>query len=126
MSGKHRFVLDTNAVVSLLAGNRELSARLEAAEYIGISVISYLEFLAFEGLSDNDRVCFANFCKRVEVVSLSYDNSELLKLVLELRSCHRLKLPDAIIGATALSRNAFIITNDSHFAGIAPLSVQGC
>jgi tRNA(fMet)-specific endonuclease VapC len=25
MSGKHRFVLDTNAVVSLLAGNQKLS-----------------------------------------------------------------------------------------------------
>ena len=51
MSGNSWFVLDTNAVVSLLAGNRELSAQLEEAEYIGISVISYLEFLAFDGLS---------------------------------------------------------------------------
>ena len=126
MSGNRRFVLDTNAVVSLLAGNRELSAQLEAAEYVGISVISYLEFLAFDGLSDGDRDCFANFCKRVEVVSLSHDDSKLMKQALELRSSNRLKLPDAIIGATALSRNALIITNDSHFSGIALLSVQGC
>lgn len=33
---------------------------------------------------------------------------------------------DAIIGATALSRNAILITNDSHFSGIALLPVQGC
>lgn len=126
MSGSRRFLLDTNAIVSLLAGNRELSAQLETAEYVGISVISYLEFLAFNGLSDGDITCFDNFCKRVEVVSLSYDDSKLMKQALDLRSSHRLKLPDAIIGATALSRNALIITNDSHFSGIALLSVQGC
>ena len=51
MSGKRRFLLDTNAVVSLLAGNRELAIQLESAEFVGISVISYLEFLAFDGLS---------------------------------------------------------------------------
>ncbi len=40
MSGKLRCVLDTNAVVSLLNGNRELVTRLEAAAYVGISVIT--------------------------------------------------------------------------------------
>lgn len=44
MSGKNRLLLDTNAVVSLLAGNRKLAEQLEAAECVGISVITYLEF----------------------------------------------------------------------------------
>lgn len=126
MSGNSRFVLDTNAVVSLLAGNHELSTQLAEAEYIGISVISYLEFLAFVGLSEGDRACFASFCKRVDVVPLGHEDSRLMKLVLDLRSNHRLKLPDAIIGATALSRNALLITNDFHFSGVAMLTVQGC
>lgn len=64
MSGKRRFLLDTNAVVSLLAGNHELAVQLESAEYVGISIISYLEFLAFDGLSDSDHACFASFCER--------------------------------------------------------------
>jgi predicted nucleic acid-binding protein len=126
MSGKRRFVLDTNALVSLLAGNHVLSAQLQAAEYVGISIISYLEFLTFDGLSDSDHSCFADFCNRVDVVSLSNNDSNLMKQTLELRSNYRLKLPDAIIGATALSRNALLITNDSHFSGIELLTVQGC
>lgn len=126
MSGKFRFVLDTNALVSLLSGNRALSEQLQNAEYVGISIISYLEFLAFDALSDNDRDCFSNFCKRVEVVSLSYTDNKLIKQALELRNRHRLKLPDAIIGATALSCNAVLITNDSHFHNIGSLSVQSC
>jgi len=126
MSGRRRFVLDTNAVVSLLAGNRELATLLEAAEYVGISVISYLEFLVFDGLSDSDRVCFARFCERVEIVVLAHGDTELITYALDLRNRHRMRLPDAIIGATALSRNAFLITNDSHFSGISSLSVQKC
>ena len=102
MSGKRWFLLDTNAVVSLLSGNRELAEQLEAAEYVGISVISYLEFLAFDGLSDSDRACFTEFCERIEVVALTHEDRGLMKLALDLRSNHRLKLPDAIIGATAL------------------------
>lgn len=126
MSGKRRFLLDTNAVVSLLAGNRKLADLLESAEYVGISIISYLEFLAFDGLSEADRACFARFCERVEIVPLVYDNSDMIELALDLRRHRRLKLPDAIIGATALSRNAFLVTSDAHFAGIDQLDVQGC
>lgn len=125
MSGKLRYVLDTNAVVSLLNGNRELATRLETAVYVGISVNTYLEFLAFDCLSDNDRNSFRLFCSRVEIVPLARDD-ELSDKTLMLRTKHRLKLPDAIIGATALCRNALIITNDSHFSDISSLTVQGC
>lgn len=125
MSGKTRFVLDTNAVVSLLNGNRDLATRLEAAAYVGISVITYLEFLAFDGLSEDDRNSFKQFCSRVEIVPLVH-NDDLADRALILRSQHRLKLPDAIIGATALSKNALLITNDSHFSCISSLKVQDC
>lgn len=126
MSGEHRFLLDTNGVVSLLAGNQELAAQLDGAEYVGISVVSYLEFLAFDGLSASDRACFTSFCEQVEIVSLTHEDQKLITLILDLRNRHRLKLPDAIIGATAIFRNALLITNDSHFASIKSLAVQGC
>lgn len=125
MSGKPRFVLDTNAVVALLNGNRKLAARLETAAYVGISVITYLEFLAFDGLTPDDRTTFRRFCDRVEVVPLAH-NDTLADHALELRVRHRLKLPDAIIGATAQCRKATIVTNDTHFSGIPSLSVQSC
>jgi predicted nucleic acid-binding protein len=125
MSGKPRFVLDTNAVVSLLNGNHELAAQLEAAEYVGISVVTFLEFLAFDGLSLDDRKNFKRFCSRVEIVPLVH-NDDLADNALTLRTQHRLKLPDAIIGATALCRKAILITNDSHFSDISTLAVQAC
>lgn len=125
MSGE-RVVLDTNAVVSLLAGNRDLAEKLNTAKYVGISVITYLEFLAFDGLSDSDRDSFLRFAQLVEVVPLVHDDKRLIATTLDLRKRFRMKLPDAIIGATALSRNSLLITNDSHFSNIDSLPVQPC
>lgn len=126
MNGNRRIVLDTNAVISFLAGNLALAEQLEHAEYVGISIIVYLEFLAFDGLSVSDRDCFYRFCERVDVVALSAEDDELLTQALSLRTNNNMKLPDAIIGATALTRNALLVTNDTHFSGISHLAVQGC
>jgi hypothetical protein len=57
MSG-NRYVLDTNAIVALLQGNFQLIQLLQDADWIGVSVISKIEFLAFSGLSQEDRQLF--------------------------------------------------------------------
>ncbi len=54
MSGK-RYVLDTNAIIALLQGSTMLVQLLQDADWVGISVISQIEFLAFSGLSEDDR-----------------------------------------------------------------------
>jgi tRNA(fMet)-specific endonuclease VapC len=51
----NRYLLDTNAIVALLQGNSQLIQLLQNADWIGISVISQIEFLAFSGLSQGDR-----------------------------------------------------------------------
>jgi predicted nucleic acid-binding protein len=51
MNGR-RFILDTNAFISLLKGNSAVLKFLEHADWIGISIISRIEFLSFRGLSD--------------------------------------------------------------------------
>ena len=40
MNGCNRYLLDTNAVISLLAGNEGLATELASAQWIGISVIN--------------------------------------------------------------------------------------
>lgn len=126
MSGDGRYLLDTNAVVSLLAGNDTLSALLDDASWVGISIVSYLEFLAFDDLSEADREAFASFCGRVDVVPVSREDEALVRHALALRSRHRLKLPDAIIGATALTQDAALVTADADFAKVSSLTVLPC
>ena len=126
MSGEGRYLLDTNAIVSLLGGNRILSDKLDHASWIGISIVSYLEFLALEGLPNCDRDAFMDFCGRVEVIPLTREDDGLVKQTLDLRSRYRLKLPDAIIGATALSCDAVLVTSDTDFAKVPSLTSQAC
>jgi len=60
MSG-NRYVLDTNAIVALLQGNLQLVQLLQNASWIGISIISQIEFLVFSGLTEADRQ-FSTVC----------------------------------------------------------------
>lgn len=123
MSG-NRYLLDTNAIISLLRGNQPLVALLNDAPWVGISVISKLEFLAFPQLSHADRELFAELETRVDVVGLPSDDRQLLDTIVTLRNSSGLKLPNAIIAASATVRGARLITADQHFRSIPSLDVE--
>jgi tRNA(fMet)-specific endonuclease VapC len=122
MSGD-RLVLDTNAVVSLLNGTGAIAACIAAASWIGISVITRLEFLAFSELSSGDRELFERFCQRVDTIGLSKDDGELIETAVRLRRDCGLKLPDAVIAATAIVQRADLVTADEDFGKVNGLSV---
>lgn len=122
MNGK-RYLLDTNAIVALLKGNTTFHTELQNSEWVGISVISQLEFLAFPKLTDADRLLFVEFLERVEKVELFSYNTPLLETILQVRRVHRLKLPDAIVAASAIQNNAVLVTEDADFSGVVGLQV---
>ena len=115
MSGK-RLLLDTNAVVALLQGDVRLVQLLRQAEWVGISVISRIEFLVFSGLTESDRQLFQQFLQRVEVVGLAADDTALTEQIIVVRQQYRLKLPDAVIAAMAIRKDAALVTADRGFS----------
>jgi hypothetical protein len=122
MSGS-RFLLDTNAVVALLAGQGTIGATLNDADWIGISVITKIEFLVFQDLDAHDRELFDDFEKLVEVVGIDSKDSALIKRTIALRKTYGLKVPDAIVGATAMENSATLITLDDDFRRVQELVV---
>ena len=84
MSGE-RYLLDTNAIVALLQGNYQLVQLLQNADWIGISIISKIEFLAFTGLTIADRQLFEQFIQRVDVMNLSSTDTVLIEKIIEIR-----------------------------------------
>ncbi|MEX0269034.1 type II toxin-antitoxin system VapC family toxin [Leptolyngbyaceae cyanobacterium UHCC 1019] len=107
-----RYLLDTNAIIALLQGNQQVSGSLQNAEWIGISLISQLEFLAFTRLTDEDRQLFEQFLQQIEVIGLSAEQNNLITQIVQVRQQYRLPLPDAIIVATAIQMNANLVTAD--------------
>lgn len=108
-----RFLLDTNAIIQLLKGNVQVLDLIANADYLAISVISEIEFTAFSGLSRSDLILFEAFKERVEVIDLVASNHELMKAIRSIREDRSLKLPDAIIAASAQVESAVLVTADT-------------
>lgn len=122
MSGK-RYLLDTNAIIVILQGNNHLLKLLQNADWIGISIISQIEFLSFPSLNSVDRQSFTLFINRIEVISLETNQIVLIDKIIEVRQKYRLKLPDAIIGATAIYMKADLLTQDQEINKITELTI---
>ncbi|MCU0565704.1 MAG: type II toxin-antitoxin system VapC family toxin [Oculatellaceae cyanobacterium Prado106] len=122
MSGS-RYVFDTNAIVALLQGNAQLIQLTQDADWIGISVISQIEFLVFPGLTESDRQLFQAFLQRVEILGLIATDGALIHRIIEIRQQYRLKLPDAVIAAVTFHHSAILVTADQEFSKVNSLSV---
>lgn len=97
-----KLLLDTNAIIALLKENEELKKVTGTADAIFISIISELEFKSFTNLSESDRRLFDSFASMIDVYDLQSSNNTLKNKIIKLRNTYRLKLPDAIIAASAI------------------------
>lgn len=113
-----RFLLDTNAVLYLLGGRR--AQALPDGTYF-LSVISELELLAYPALTPAEDAQIKAFLQDITIVEL---NNVVKSHAIELRKRHGLKLPDAIIAATAITLNATVLTNDQRLLSLATISTQ--
>lgn len=103
-------VLDTNIVLYLLAGR--LATPLPAKTY-GVSIITEMELLSHPDLSESDERAIHAF---LAAITLMEPVPAVRATAVRLRRQHRLKLPDAIIAATALEAGAELLTNDAKLA----------
>ena len=111
-------VLDTNVVLYLLRG--DLTQPLDPADYY-VSVITEMELLSFPGLDRAGEAAIEEFLGAVTVVDLT---PEIRRAAIALRARHGLKLPDAIIAATAQVLQAKLLTNDEALLRIEGLPAQ--
>jgi predicted nucleic acid-binding protein len=117
-SDEVKAVLDTNAVIYLQKGWLEVS--LPPGEYL-ISVITEIELLSFAGLNNEQRSWLQRLIDDLDVVEIDW---AVKQCTIALRRDHRLKLPDALIAATAITRDAVLLTNDAQLAAVPELRCQ--
>jgi tRNA(fMet)-specific endonuclease VapC len=114
MPGK-RLLLDTNAIIQLLAGNEELLEIAEQADFVSTSIICELEFLSIPGISNEDIELYQRFRSRIHVFGLPENDPGLSSRICGIRFSSGLKLPDAIIAGTAIQNDCLVVTADAHF-----------
>ncbi len=103
-------VLDTNTAMYFLGG--KLAQPLPDDDYI-VSVITQIELLSYPLLSPDEERQVLEFLTTVVVIELT---AEIRDAAIQLRRDYRLKLPDAIIAGTAMSRGVVLLTNDRRLA----------
>lgn len=112
------FVLDTNIVLYFLSGR--LAVPLPVGKYT-ISVITELELLAYPGLSGQEADQVETFISKISVAELT---SSVKTHAIDYRKRLNLKLPDAIIAATARSLDATLLSNDQRLLTLSDPQVQ--
>lgn len=123
MSG-NKVLPDTNAVGLYLDDRKFASKYLYPDLVVSISVITQLGFLSNPQLTIKNRSMFDEFIELIEIFPVTGENKELVKQVVSIRKKYKIKLPDAIIAATALVNNATLISADNIFSKVHNLKFQ--
>ena len=111
-------LLDTNVVLYFLGGR--LTNPLPLGQYL-VSVITEIELLSYPSLSSDEEIQIRDFLSKITVVEI---DGSIKELAIALRKQYRLRLPDAIIAATAQSLNATLFTNDARLANVTEINTQ--
>ena len=77
-------------------------------------------YLPYPSLRPEEEKQIGQFLEEISVVEL---NPEIKKRTIQIRRAHKVKLPDAIIIATALSLEAKIFSNDTQMTKISHLDI---
>lgn len=111
-------VLDTN--IALYFMGDKLAEPLPTGIYY-VSVITEMELLSYHALQRTEEQKIQAFLKHINIIELT---PEIKIKTINLRRAYKLKLPDAIIAATAIILKAKFITNDSRLHHITELETQ--
>ncbi|BAU52519.1 type II toxin-antitoxin system VapC family toxin [Mucilaginibacter gotjawali] len=110
MNGTDLFI-DTNICIYLLNGDIVLAELLQG-QNLYISIITEMELYAYHGDNASAIQVLDNFLKSISVINIE----EKVKInTIEIRKRSKLKLPDSIIAASAISFGLPLITADKGF-----------
>lgn len=110
---------DTNPLIYLLGGNIEVAEILDEKQ-VWLSVISELELFGKRGLSKSDIREINALLDNCFIAELS---PQVKRIVKEIMQSVVVKLPDAIIAATALYLDLPLLTADIGFRKIPKLKL---
>lgn len=118
MNGKA--LIDSNIIIYWAKGLLPNTSWLQNFESVAVSVVSYMEVLGFPFSNENEKLLLETFFSQIEIIDLS---PKIVEQVITIKQANRIKLPDAIIVATALVHDCSLVTRNisdfKHFTEIA-------
>lgn len=107
------YLIDTNILIyhfnQSIPNNSKDEIREIFINHFNISVITQMEFLGFKGHTEESFSKAKSFLSYAKVIQIEED---IVNTVIQLKRERKLKLPDAIIAATALNNDFTLITRN--------------
>ena len=107
-------LVDTNIALYLLGGDATVADLLDGRA-VHVSFVTELELLSYPELDAEEREAVADFLRECVIVDLS---AAIKAETIALRRSSRLKLPDALIAATALVGKMPLMSADRAFGRV--------
>ncbi len=108
MSGKNA-LLDSNIFIYISQKQLDFEKLLAHYDNFYTSVISKMEVLGYNFDSQQEKEIVENLFKEIEILNL---NEDIVNNVIETRKKRKIKLPDAIVYATASTNDIDLITRN--------------
>ena len=110
---------DTSLLINFFNGNSTAKKFLIEAD-IWISGITEIELLSSSNITSTEKRLLKDFLKNTIIIDLL---PAIKEIAVDLRISKTLKLPDAIIAATAIHKNFPLITYDKAFGKVPELNL---
>jgi predicted nucleic acid-binding protein len=116
------YLIDTNIIIHYLEGEQAAVSFLRTNRgKLAISSITLMETLSYPFTADEEQVVRI-FLKEFRLIEIS---SPVMELSVEIRRKKRMKLPDAIIAASAVHHDLILVTrNIKDFKGTAVKTID--
>ena len=114
-------LLDSNTIVYLSKEIISIDDVFDDQEEYGISVITYMEVLGYDFESAKEKAFIEELLSYLTII---YIDEVIANRVIRLKKEKKIKLPDAIICATAMLNNSLLITNDIRLKSIEQLKIK--
>jgi predicted nucleic acid-binding protein len=103
-------VFDTNILVDYLNGVAAASRELDKYEEVSISIVTWMEVLAGADDAEEEAVT-REFLSRFKIQPVE---KAVAERAIKIRRQHKMKLPDAIIWATAKELGRILVTRNTR------------
>jgi predicted nucleic acid-binding protein len=119
-----RYLIDNNVISNYFAGLFSEKSMVFIADVIdqipNLSVITEIEALSWINRDKNKEAILQAFIKEANIL---YITPDIVNECVSIRRGKKIKVPDAIIAATAIVHKMVLITSDSDFNNIQRLQV---
>ena len=117
---KAGYLLDTNIVIGLLKSAPDVMALVNELgldfENAAVSQVTRMELLSFPRIAEDEEASIGSFLEDCQVILC---DEHIERAAIALRRAHGLKLPDAIIVATAQVNGLQLVTLDRQLQGVS-------